>query len=353
VKSTLRIIFPQFEKELPHWVQGSDGYWYYHTFYQYQPDLDWYNPDVFLEFIKILKFWTEKGMNFRLDAITFMAKNIFTSEVESNPNLHLILQSLNLVLNSINPEAVFMAETCQPMDVIKKYFGTNEVSESKLVYNFKMMQSIWYAYLTADSKFITETLGDIDHKLPSHASWVNFLRNHDELTLEFAPDVVRTKIYETLFSRGKSFIDGFGISGRTFNFVDLNKIDLIFIYKVLASMPGIVAIIYGDEVAKTNDPSNILKILNYKKSVLGLTCEEDTRDLNRGILKDEEIEKGFDVYSKFSEIFNQRLELLKFFTANPKLTQNGSDYILTYTNQNSKLQIRINFLEKICEWQVF
>lgn len=352
--SSIRIIFPQFEKELPHWVQGSDGYWYYHTFYQYQPDLDWYNPAVFLEFIKILKFWADKGMNFRLDAITFMAKDIKSGEVESNPNLHLILQALNSVLNDINPEAVFIAETCQPIETIKKYFGTTEVVESKIVYNFKLMQSIWYAYVTHDLSFINETLMENFLNTPPHATWVNFLRNHDELTLEFAPDSVRAKLYESLLPKGRAFREGFGVAGRTFNFVDLKSENLVFIYKVLASLPGIAAIVYGDEVGQKNDLDNIVNLVKYKTEVLGLSnVGEDTRDLNRGILFEQEIESGLEIYKQIAYIFNQRLEYSDFFKQKPQNILEKDNLFLTYSNSDGrKLEIKINFSEQICEWKL-
>src|SRR5947209_6582381 len=56
-KRDVNIGFPELTGEIPQWMQGSDGYWYYHTYYPQQLDLNWHNPDVFLEFAKIVIFW--------------------------------------------------------------------------------------------------------------------------------------------------------------------------------------------------------------------------------------------------------------------------------------------------------
>lgn len=72
----IRIIFPEQAGPIPHWEEGMDGYWYYHTFYPHQLDVDWNNPSVFIEYAKVFTYWAQKGVNFRLDAIPFIAKDI-------------------------------------------------------------------------------------------------------------------------------------------------------------------------------------------------------------------------------------------------------------------------------------
>lgn len=349
-RQKMRIIFPQFEKDLPHFIQGEDGNWYYHTFYQYQPDLNWYTAEVFIEFIDIMKFWSNRGMNFRLDAITFMAKQLEDGQIESNPSLHKIIKALNYVLESISPGSVFLAETCQPIEIIKDYFGTNSEPESEIVYNFRMMQSIWFSYLKEDASEVKKTL-DMNYSLvPSHATWVNFLRNHDELTLEYIDEDIRQYIYNTLLAKGKSFRDGFGIAGRTMDFVGDSPEDLLFLYKVLSSLPGISALVYGDELGKRNDPEYSISQVKYKKEILGLVdASEDTRDINRGVIREVDLLNN-QLVSGISDIFNKRLNLSDYFKSVPSSKIENDILILDYKIEKGTLKIEIDFQNKRCDW---
>ncbi len=52
------------------------GRWYLHSFYPEQPDLNWRNPEVRAEFGRIVRFWTERGVDgFRVDAIDRVMKD--------------------------------------------------------------------------------------------------------------------------------------------------------------------------------------------------------------------------------------------------------------------------------------
>lgn len=69
------IAFPESCGPLPHWIEGKSGkIWYYHTYYPEQSDVNWLNPEVFLEFVKIITFWIKLDFNFRLDVIPFVGK---------------------------------------------------------------------------------------------------------------------------------------------------------------------------------------------------------------------------------------------------------------------------------------
>ncbi|MDR1152777.1 MAG: glycoside hydrolase family 13 protein [Bifidobacteriaceae bacterium] len=48
--------------------QGDTGHWYLHLFDVHQPDLNWENPLVKAEYISIMRFWLERGVDgFRVD----------------------------------------------------------------------------------------------------------------------------------------------------------------------------------------------------------------------------------------------------------------------------------------------
>ena len=67
------------------------GQYYYHTFFRQQPDLNWRNSGVQAEFMDILKFWLDFGIDgFRLDAI-----NMIIKEENLQKSLSLLRQLLN------------------------------------------------------------------------------------------------------------------------------------------------------------------------------------------------------------------------------------------------------------------
>ena len=59
------------------WTRVADGQWYLHTFAAEQPDLNWSNPEVRAEFLDILRFWSDRGVDgFRVDAAHMLTKDM-------------------------------------------------------------------------------------------------------------------------------------------------------------------------------------------------------------------------------------------------------------------------------------
>lgn len=87
--------------------EKTDSY-YLHYFSRKQPDLNWENPAVRKEMYEVMKFWLDKGIDgFRLDAFTFISKDVSFPEIPGNynndpfgfyasgPGLHNYLQEMN------------------------------------------------------------------------------------------------------------------------------------------------------------------------------------------------------------------------------------------------------------------
>src|SRR5205823_6129018 len=115
--------------------------------------------------------------------------------------------------------------------------------------------------------------------IPVHADWINFLRNHDELSLAYLQDPLLTDVKIALMRHGAPFREGFGISGRTYSFLGTSDMKLFNAYLLDSSVPGGLLIPYGDEIGKTNIPLDKLpQNIRY-----------DTRNINRGKLTQEEL----------------------------------------------------------------
>jgi alpha-glucosidase len=63
-------------------ADGKSGQWYLHLFAPGQPDLDWTNPEVRAEFLDILRFWFDRGVDgFRIDVAHGLAKDMALGDV--------------------------------------------------------------------------------------------------------------------------------------------------------------------------------------------------------------------------------------------------------------------------------
>lgn len=337
-KEIVNIAFPEYAGEIPHWREGEDGYWYYHTYYPQQPDLNWFNPDVFLEVGKVLLYWSSFGFSFRLDAIPFVGKSIYKNPDQDNKKTHLITTALKTLSQTVNPECAFIVETYESLDTIMEYFGNSNNIEANLAYNFHLCTNVWASLVTRKNVYIWEKL-DKEEKIPVHGEWINFLRNHDELSLSYLNDALTEEIKEALLKHGADFREGYGISGRTFSLIGFNEKRFLMAYFLLFSFPGGIVIPYGDEIGRKNIPMNKLT-KNEKK---------DTRNINRGTIEasefqNKEAKKFFD---SFSDILHKRQQLRNYLNVWPtKIECPKEIYAARYTLGSSELVIVVNLSNK-------
>lgn len=302
--SKRRLIFP--ENTENHYrkvtINGKD-YYIYHTFYPFQLDINWKNPEVLYYNLGTLNYWANLGVDiFRLDAIPYLSKDSGTN-AENQPATHEIIKILSLYLQAVAPRTVLQAEACQlPKDVIP-YFGTEKKSEVivdgktrdfkrtdevQIAYNFPYMPALWASFITEDSNYFKEAVKQTPG-IPDSASWATFLRVHDELTLEMVTPEMRQLIYNALEPKGAPFRKGFGVAGRMANFLDEDHDHIEMAFSVLLSMPGIPIIYYGDEIGAKNNFENAKKSADLRKkkqakSKIKLLSFFDSRDINRGLL---------------------------------------------------------------------
>jgi maltose alpha-D-glucosyltransferase/alpha-amylase len=328
----INIAFPEYTGEIPHWTKGKDSYWYYHTYYPQQLDVNWRNPDVFVEFAKILIYWSKKGFNFRLDAIPFVGKGPYKNVDENTKFTKLLIASLRSLAQCINPESVFIVESYEKEKTIIEYFGDTNVRQAELSYNFHLCTSLWVSMVTGKSEYIWDKLRTLK-KIPNHGVWVNFLRNHDELSLAYLDDDTLKKVFKALSKNGEPFREGYGISGRTYSLLDHDEKRFLHAYFLLACMPGGLLIPYGDELGKTNIE----------------TDSSDTREINRGNLTKKEIDsaKGKRIFEKIQEFLENRSYLNDYINVWPeKLSAPDSVYAAQYVSGSSKLITMVNLTDK-------
>jgi maltose alpha-D-glucosyltransferase/alpha-amylase len=333
------IMFPELVGEIPHWHQGKDGYWYYHTFYPQQPDVNWLNPDVFMEFAKILMFWASKGFNFRLDAILFVGKGPYKDAMHDSAKTHAIIEALCSISHLINPECAFIVESYETLPSVINYYGRTNNVESQLSYNFHMCTHAWAAITQRDAGHVWKIL-DTSTAIPKHAEWINFLRNHDQLELRYIDGDLHDRMNQELLPHGLPFGEGHGIAGRTFSLIGADVPRYLMAYTLMASIPGGLGVIYGDETGKKNIPLESLQ--EFERA--------DTRNINRGELREKQMrdKESMRIYMELAEILNRRKILREYQNAKPqRLTHIIHDvFAAKYVMGISELYVLVNLSDK-------
>ncbi len=183
--------------------------WVMTVFHDYQWDLNYSNPEVFIEMLDIILFWANQGVDvLRLDAVAFLWKKIGSS-CQNERNAHLILQLLKDCCQVTAPGVLFIAEAIvAPVEVIK-YFGEDAISakECEIAYNATLMALLWDGIATKNAKLLYLGLKNLPDKL-ERATWLNYVRCHDDIGFGFDDNDVRSADYEP-FAHRKYLVDYF------------------------------------------------------------------------------------------------------------------------------------------------
>lgn len=258
------------------WEKAGDWY-FFHRFFEFQPDLNYRNPKVLLEISRILMFWLSQGLDgFRADAIPYIWKEDGTN-CENLPKAHTVIKIFRAVLDYVRPNTLLLAEACQPPVEVVKYFG--EGDECHAGYHFPLMPMIFKSLAIQDAWPVHHVLHpSITPDIAPDNQWFTFLRLHDELTLEMVTPEDRELIHGHYCKDPRwDFRVGEGISARLSELLDRDHRKIGLAYSIMLTLPGTPIIYYGDEYAKLNDDEFYE---SYKKE----TGKDDTRYFVRGPL---------------------------------------------------------------------
>lgn len=300
--SKRRLIFPDItENHYREVTVKGKKYYFYHTFYPFQLDINWENPEVLYYCLETINYWANLGIDiFRLDAIPYLSKENGTN-AENLPKTHAIIRLVSDYIQMTAPRTVIQAEACQYPNNILPYYGkerkfktsiNNEekvikrTDEFQIAYHFPYMPAIWASLVTGNKQYFINAYKETP-KIPSTAAWGVFLRVHDELSLEMVDKETREIVYKALINKGAEFRKGLGVSGRMANFLDNNPDRIEMAFSILLSMPGIPIIYYGDEVGVRNNFENAKESekARFEKSKINkfkLLSYFDSRDIHRG-----------------------------------------------------------------------
>lgn len=178
---TLPEIFPDFAPGNFTWDEELKG-WVWTTFNRWQWDVNWSNPEVFLEYLDLILWLANKGVEvFRLDAIAFTWKRLGT-HCQNQPEVHALTQALRAAVRMAAPAVAFKAEAIVAPEDLIAYLGSGKHygKVSELAYHNTLMVQIWSSLASRDTRLFTQALRRFPQKPPSTA-WATYLRCHDDI----------------------------------------------------------------------------------------------------------------------------------------------------------------------------
>jgi amylosucrase len=273
-------------------VNSGAGGWVWTTFWSYQWDLNYANPNVFAAMLETVLWLANRGVEiFRMDAVPFMWKRKGTSCL-NQPEVHTLMQLLHALVRLAAPGVVFKAEAIVSPDELVPYLGGHERyrPECELAYHNQLMVMLWSSLATGDARLATHALGRM-RPIPPDTSWVTYVRCHDDIGWavddrdaaavgfdgfahrRFLNDFYSGR-YPGSFARGALFQENprtgdARISGTTASLCGIEKaledgdrpgLELalrrfVLLHAVTYAFGGVPLLYMGDELAQLNDHS--------------------------------------------------------------------------------------------------
>ena len=238
-----RIIFSDTEQSNWHWDPVANAY-YWHRFFSHQPDLNYYNPRVLEEILKVMRYWLDMGVDaLRIDAIPYLVEREGTN-CENLPETHAVIKILRKEIDAQYSNRILLAEANQWPTDVRPYFG--EGDECHMAFHFPLMPRIYMALRQEDRLPITDIIAQTP-SIPETCQWALFLRNHDELTLEMVTNDERDYMY-LAYSADPRMRLNLGIRRRLAPLVDNSRRRIELLISLLFSFPGTPVLYYGDEI---------------------------------------------------------------------------------------------------------
>lgn len=335
--------------------------WVMTVFNQYQWDLNYTNPYVFVEMLNNVLTQANMGVDiFRMDAVAFVWKQMGTS-CQNLPNAHQIHQLFKLCTQVVAPGVAFLAEAIVTPDEIVKYFGSSEVwsNEHDMAYNATLMALLWNSIATRSTRVMKASLRDKPKK-PKGTTWVNYVRCHDDIGMGFEDRHIQesgfdpaahrkfltkffTGDFNGSFAKGMPFMynpktDDARISGSLASLAGMEQAieegnDLAIkrsiarinlLHGIILAFGGIPVIYSGDEIAMLNDYSFLE---DESKS-------DDNRWVHRPKMEWQLAEKRKQKKSPQAQVFQALQHMISLRKSCPELGDHNNFKLIETSNEH-------------------
>ena len=240
------ISFP--DKETSNWErEDGSGQYYLHRFYRFQPDLNVASPAVRDEIVRIVGFWLQLGVaGFRMDAVPFLLETDGIAEAVGEDQ-HGVLRSLRAFATRRRGETMLLGEVNTDLKALARFFGDEDGDQLNVQFAFLLNQHLWLALAREDAEPLEAAIRSLPAAPPDN-TWANFLRNHDELSLDKLTEPQRKEVFAAFGPRKDMQLYGHGLRRRTAAMLGGDGPRLRMAWSLMLSLPGTPVIFMGDEI---------------------------------------------------------------------------------------------------------
>lgn len=323
------------------------------SFSEFQWDLNFANPYVLHDIVDIFLWMTYMGVAMiRLDAIPFLWKELGTT-CRNLPRVHDLMRLFQAVKQAVAPGVAILGEAIVEPEQIYRYFGTEKQPECDVLYNAISMVNIWDAIATRDTRMMAHELTRFP--APKHATWMNYVRCHDDIGWGFNEDFIRSTgrdpylhkhylisffngSFPYSFARGQNYQENAktgdartnGTLSALLGFEEAMEIghpEMIeraflrfeLIHKLLFTLPGMPLIYSGDEWLQPNDKNHADK-----------PGKKDGRWMHRPVFAWEKVQHP-EKYPLESRAFTWLNTLIRFRQTEARFSNQASFHVLPST----------------------
>ncbi|MEM8578775.1 MAG: sugar phosphorylase [Pseudomonadota bacterium] len=185
------------------------------TFSHDQIDLNFANPDVLIEMLRIIRLHLDRGVQvIRLDAVAFIWKVIGTPSIHM-PQTHAIIQLIRLMCDWAEEPVLLITETNVPKAENLSYFGQS--NEAHAIYNFPLPPLILQALMSGSAAYLRAWSAAMP-PAPMGCAYFNFTASHDGIGMRpvegLLPDAEKDRMFDALGRAGALFSMRTGPDGQ-------------------------------------------------------------------------------------------------------------------------------------------
>ncbi len=143
--------------------------YYWHRFFSHQPDLNFDNPAVVEEMLKVMRFWLDMGVDaLRMDAIPYLVERDGTTCENLPETPRASSRSSAPEIDAEYGNRMFLAEANQWPTDVRPYFGDGD--ECHMAFHFPLMPRIYMALRQEDRLPITDIMAQTP-AIPDNCQW--------------------------------------------------------------------------------------------------------------------------------------------------------------------------------------
>ncbi|HEX6565388.1 MAG TPA: alpha-amylase family protein [Chthoniobacterales bacterium] len=246
-----QVAFPGSQSGVWAYSRKAKAY-YFHRFYDYQPDLNTANPEVRAEIKKVIGFWLALGVSgFRVDAAPFVIAHK-GPEIEKQPHESFeFINEFREFLSWKRGDAVFLAEANVLPSQMSQFFGERG-DRMNMILNFFVNPHLFLALADESPEPLVRSLLQVP-AIPENCQWGYFLRNHDEIDLSRLSEMERARCFEAFGPEKKMQSYDRGIRRRLAPMLGGDVQKELLAFSLIFTIPGTPIIWYGDEIGMGDD----------------------------------------------------------------------------------------------------